>query len=102
MFCGPETAVVARGEAESNNGGRVIYPGLIPWGRGVSYTGGGAYIRTTFAVSIKFYCTCKLYCEQSPGADPAFWMTGLLDPHKIFKIRASETAFPAFWRHLFN
>ena len=22
MFCGPETAVVARGEAEGNNGGR--------------------------------------------------------------------------------
>jgi hypothetical protein len=41
VFCGPETAVVARGEAEGNNGGRVIYPGLIPWGRGVSYTGGG-------------------------------------------------------------
>jgi hypothetical protein len=62
VFCGPETAVVARGEAKGNNSGRVIYPRLIPWG--VSYTG-AAYIRTTFGISIKCYCTCKLYCEQS-------------------------------------
>ena len=29
VFCGPETAVVARGEAEGNNGGRVISSSVI-------------------------------------------------------------------------
>jgi hypothetical protein len=43
VFCGPETAVVSRGKAKGNNGGRVIYPELIPWGGGVSYTWGLIY-----------------------------------------------------------
>ena len=43
---------------------------------------------------------------QCAGADPVFWVTGLLGPLVTgllgFKIWASETAFPAFWRHFLN